>query len=199
MVFCLIGFQKFVVCLGVNIVPGVSRDQPANRGLGLQGVKIFRLTREQAHDILVFEKTSLLSFPYEFGKITSECHVINGFWFCAFEGLNFRTGIDMPSYSKTYLSSWLTSKKKKWEISTLNYGAQRAFIQTGVYEKVMPMDILPSILAKSILAEDIEEMENLGILELAEEDVALCTYICPSKTDFGSILRHGLDLVEKEG
>lgn len=111
----------------------------------------------------------------------------------------FRTGIDMPSYSKTYLSSWLTSKKKKWEISTLNYGAQRAFIQTGIYEKVMPMDILPSILAKSILAEDIEEMENLGILELAEEDVALCTYICPSKTDFGGILRHGLDLVEKEG
>ena len=111
----------------------------------------------------------------------------------------FRTGIDMPSYSRTFLSSWLTSKKKKWEMSTLNYGAQRAFIQTGVYEKVMPMDILPSILAKSILAEDIEEMENLGILELAEEDVALCTYICPSKTDFGAILRHGLEMVEKEG
>ncbi len=111
----------------------------------------------------------------------------------------FRLGMDIPSYSKTFLSSWLTSKKKKWELNTLNYGAQRAFIQTGVYEKVMPMDILPSILAKSILAEDIEEMENLGILELTEEDVALCTYICPSKTDFGGILRHGLDLVEKEG
>jgi Na+-transporting NADH:ubiquinone oxidoreductase subunit A len=111
----------------------------------------------------------------------------------------FRSGIDVPSFSKTFLSSWVFSKRKKWELGTLTHGAQRAFIQTGIYEKVVPMDILPSILAKSILAEDIEEMENLGILELAEEDLALCTYICPSKTDFGSILRQGLDLIEKEG
>jgi Na+-transporting NADH:ubiquinone oxidoreductase subunit A len=111
----------------------------------------------------------------------------------------FRTGINMSSFSKTFLSSWLTSKKKRWNLGTLSHGAQRAFIQTGIYEKVLPMDILPSILAKSILAEDIEEMESLGILELAEEDLALCTYICPSKTDFGAILRQGLDLVEKEG
>ena len=111
----------------------------------------------------------------------------------------FRTGIDMSSFSKTFLSSWISSKKKRWEMDTLTFGGQRAFIQTGSYEKVMPMDILPGILAKSILAEDIEEMEGLGIMELAEEDVALCTYICPSKSDFGGILRQGLDLIEKEG
>jgi len=61
------------------------------------------------------------------------------------------------------------------------------------------MEIYPVYLMKSILAEDIEEMEGLGILELDEEDVALCSYICPSKYDFGSILRIGLNLIEKEG
>ena len=67
------------------------------------------------------------------------------------------------------------------------------------YEQVMPMDILPVPLAKSILADDIPDMEGLGILELDEEDVALCSYICLSKTDFGKILRTGLDLIQKEG
>ena len=61
------------------------------------------------------------------------------------------------------------------------------------------MDIYPVYLMKSILADDIEEMEGLGILELSEEDVALLSYIDPSKNDFGSILRSGLDLIEKEG
>ena len=61
------------------------------------------------------------------------------------------------------------------------------------------MRILPSYLIKSILAEDIEEMEALGIYEVAEEDFALCEYICPSKTEFQQIIREGLNLMEKEG
>ena len=78
-------------------------------------------------------------------------------------------------------------------------GGHRAFVATGDYERVLPMDIYPVYLMKSILADDIEEMEGLGILELDEEDIALCTYICLSKTDFGGILRSGLNLIEKEG
>ncbi len=69
----------------------------------------------------------------------------------------------------------------------------------SIYEEVVPMRILPSYLIKSILAEDIEEMEALGIYEVAEEDFALCEYICPSKTEFQQIIRKGLNLMEKEG
>ena len=61
------------------------------------------------------------------------------------------------------------------------------------------MDIYPVFLVKSVLANDFEEMEGLGILELDEEDVALCSYICPSKFDFGGAIRQGLDIIEKEG
>jgi Na+-transporting NADH:ubiquinone oxidoreductase subunit A len=69
---------------------------------------------------------------------------------------------------------------------------------TGQYEKVVPMDIYPMQLFKAILAGDIDNMENLGIYEVAEEDVALCEYICPSKIEIQSIIRNGLDLMIKE-
>jgi len=109
----------------------------------------------------------------------------------------FRPGGDVASYSRTFLSRWLP--KSGFEVSTLKNGSDRAFVLSGLYEEVLPMDIYPVYLMKSIMADDIEEMEGLGILELVEEDIALCSYICPSKYDFGGILREGLDLIEKEG
>jgi Na+-transporting NADH:ubiquinone oxidoreductase subunit A len=69
---------------------------------------------------------------------------------------------------------------------------------TGLYEKVLPMDIYPMQLFKAILAEDIDMMENLGIYEVAEEDFALCEFICPSKIEIQSIIRKGIDLMIKE-
>ncbi len=109
----------------------------------------------------------------------------------------FVPGANKLSYSRTFLSSWLP--QKEYEVDTRINGGDRAFVMTGDYEKVLPMDIYPVQLVKSILVEDITDMEGLGILELDEEDVALCSYICPSKHDFGGIIRHGLDLIEKEG
>ena len=111
----------------------------------------------------------------------------------------FLPGIKTESFSKTFFSS-LVPGKKEYALDTLIKGGPRAFVMSASdYEKVMPMDILPVQLAKSILAEDIDEMEGLGILELDEEDVALCSYMCLSKTDFGKILRDGLDQIQKEG
>jgi len=111
----------------------------------------------------------------------------------------FRPGLDMLSFSYTFLSTWFRSSKRRYKLDTLAKGAPRALVMSASdYERVMPMDILPIPLIKSILAGDIEEMEGLGILELAEEDIALCSYIDLSKTDFGDILRQGLDLIEKE-
>ena len=69
---------------------------------------------------------------------------------------------------------------------------------TGQYEKVLPMDIYPQALMKSIVTEDMEKMEGLGIVELSEEDVALCEFVCTSKAPLQKILRDGLDLVREQ-
>lgn len=79
---------------------------------------------------------------------------------------------------------------------TNTHGEPRAFVQTGVFEQVTPMDVLPTHLLKSILAEDIDEMEALGIYEVIEEDLALCEFVDVSKHKVQEILREGLDLVQ---
>ena len=95
-----------------------------------------------------------------------------------------------PTFWKAFIDQWLGSKKPM-DVDTNTNGQKRAFVATGIYEKVLPMDIYPVHLMKSILAGDIEQMEGLGINELAEEDVALCEFICPSKQEFQAILRDG--------
>ncbi|MCJ7820304.1 MAG: NADH:ubiquinone reductase (Na(+)-transporting) subunit A, partial [Bacteroidales bacterium] len=88
--------------------------------------------------------------------------------------------------------------KKSFKPDTNIHGGERAFVVTGQYEKVVPMDIYPMQLFKAILAQDIDMMENLGIYEVAEEDFALCEFICPSKIEIQAIVRKGLDLMIKE-
>ncbi|MFA5819664.1 MAG: Na(+)-translocating NADH-quinone reductase subunit A [Bacteroidales bacterium] len=105
-------------------------------------------------------------------------------------------GIDKFSFSKTFASSLIP--RKSYSLDTNLHGGERAFVMTGQYEKVVPMDIYPMQLLKAILAEDIDLMENLGIYEIAEEDFALCEFICPSKIEIQSIVRKGLDLMIKE-
>ncbi|MCX6321157.1 MAG: Na(+)-translocating NADH-quinone reductase subunit A [Bacteroidia bacterium] len=105
-------------------------------------------------------------------------------------------GINKFSFSKTFASSLIP--RKSYSLDTNLHGGERAFVMTGQYEKVVPMDIYPMQLLKAILAEDIDLMENLGIYEIAEEDFALCEFICPSKIEIQSIVRKGLDLMIKE-
>ena len=88
--------------------------------------------------------------------------------------------------------------KKKYDMDTNENGGERPFLMNDVYDKVLPMDIYPLYLFKAILAGDIEKMENLGIYEVIEEDVALCEYVCPSKIDIQNIVRQGIDLMLKE-
>lgn len=84
---------------------------------------------------------------------------------------------------------------KEYKLDTNTHGEPRAFVQTGVFESVVPMDILPTHLIKSILAEDIDEMEALGIYEVIEEDFALCEFVDVSKHNVQEILREGIDLI----
>lgn len=107
-----------------------------------------------------------------------------------------KPGTGKLSFSRTFASKLLP--KKNFRLDTNLHGGERAFVMTGEYEKVVPMDIYPMQLFKAILAGDIDMMENLGIYEVAEEDFALCEYICPSKIEIQSIVRSGLDLMIKE-
>jgi Na+-transporting NADH:ubiquinone oxidoreductase subunit A len=89
--------------------------------------------------------------------------------------------------------------KKKLNFSTSLHGGKRAIVPVGSYEEVMPLDILPNYLLRALAVNDIEEAEQLGCLELDEEDLALCTFVCPSKIDHGANLRSNLTQIEKEG
>jgi len=85
--------------------------------------------------------------------------------------------------------------KKEFVLDSNLHGEPRAFVQTGVFERVTPMDILPGFLIKAIIAEDYDEMEELGIFEVIEEDLALCEFVDVSKHNVQEILREGIDLM----
>ena len=106
-------------------------------------------------------------------------------------------GKSRPSVSRTF-TNFLTPKKR-FTPDTNTHGEKRAFVVTGQYEDLMPMDVYPQHLMKSILVNDFERMEGLGIYELTEEDVALCEFACTSKQPLQSILREGLDLMREQG
>ena len=105
-------------------------------------------------------------------------------------------GLDKFSVSRTFFS-WM-NPTGKYEINANLHGEERAYVVTGQYEKVLPMDIFPVHLIKAIMIEDIELMENLGIYEVSPEDFALCEFVCTSKINVQEIIRHGLDLIRKE-
>ncbi len=102
-------------------------------------------------------------------------------------------GMNAYSVLPVFLSRWL---RRAPRFSTSTHGGRRAIVPIGVYERVMPMDILPTHLFRALAVGDLERAEALGCLELDEEDVALCTFVCPSKIDFGPLLRKNLALLE---
>ena len=101
------------------------------------------------------------------------------------------------STSRALTFSWLTPKKK-YDLNTNTNGEHRAFVITGSYEKVFPLDIYPMQLLKACMYKDLDEMEALGAYEVAPEDFALTEFICVSKQPHQKIIREGLDLMREE-
>ena len=99
----------------------------------------------------------------------------------------------MPIYISNLLG------KKFWDFTTTTNGSERAMVPVGAYEKVMPLDILPTQLLRALIVGDTAVAQQLGALELDEEDLALCTFVCPGKYEYGPILRDNLERIEKEG
>jgi Na+-transporting NADH:ubiquinone oxidoreductase subunit A len=101
------------------------------------------------------------------------------------------------SVTRAYMSHFFP--KKLFNMTTTTNGSERAMVPIGNFERVMPLDILPTMLLRDLCAGDTDGAQQLGALELDEEDLALCTFVCPGKTDYGQILRDCLTTIEKEG
>ncbi len=108
-----------------------------------------------------------------------------------------KPGLNKFSVSHTFLSKWFKPNQTH-RLDTNLHGGERAYVMTGQYESVIPMDIYPVMLVKSIMFEDIDLMENLGIYEVDEEDFALAEVICTSKINVQEVIRKGLDLIRAE-
>lgn len=116
----------------------------------------------------------------------------------------------LPSYARPSISPTLppvelsskipfVQKVDRFNVNTNTHGEKRAFVMSGQYEKVLPMDIYPVHLLKAILSRDYDLMEGLGIYEIVEEDLALCEFVCTSKFDVQDTLREGLDYMREQG
>lgn len=106
-------------------------------------------------------------------------------------------GAEKYSVTRTTLGHFL--RHKLLNFSTSTNGGERAMVPIGNYERVMPLDILPTVLLRDLLAGDTDGAQALGCLELDEEDLALCTYVCPGKYEYGPVLREVLTRIEQEG
>jgi Na+-transporting NADH:ubiquinone oxidoreductase subunit A len=109
-----------------------------------------------------------------------------------------RPGFDRFSV-KPVFASVLGGRRRRLPLTTSSEGHGRPIVPIGSYEKVMPLDLLPTPLLKALAVGDADRARALGCLELDEEDLALCSFVCPGKNDFGSSLRAVLDAIEREG
>ncbi|HDR1058813.1 TPA: Na(+)-translocating NADH-quinone reductase subunit A [Pasteurella multocida] len=105
-------------------------------------------------------------------------------------------GANKYSLSRTVLGHF---SKKLFNFTTALNGGERPMVPIGAYERVMPLDIIPTLLLRDLAAGDTDSAQALGCLELDEEDLALCTFVCPGKNEYGPLLRQALDKIEKEG
>ncbi len=105
-------------------------------------------------------------------------------------------GADKFSVKRVFASAMLPRRRFAFDTST--NGSPRAMVPVGSYEAVMPLDILPTFLLRALITGDAERAVELGALELDEEDLGLCTFVCPGKTEYGPLLRQNLELIERD-
>jgi Na+-transporting NADH:ubiquinone oxidoreductase subunit A len=110
----------------------------------------------------------------------------------------FRLGGDKFTFSRGYLSGLKNNKERRYDFTTNQHGEHRPFIDATLYDKIQPLQIPTMHLIKSVMAGDFDEAEALGLLEVAPEDFALATFVCPSKIEMCDLVKEGLLACEKE-
>jgi len=154
----------------------------------------------------------------------NDCRIISGSVFAGWRAVNWASYLGrynlqltvIPEAGEREFLGWLVPGKKKFsktnalissfmrktlkfDMTTTKNGSPRAMVPIGVYETVMPLDILPTQLLRALITKDTDLAQSLGVLELDEEDLSLCTFVCPSKYEFGPLLRDNLTQIEREG
>lgn len=109
-----------------------------------------------------------------------------------------KPGLDRFSITRAFASAFL-GRGRKFDMTTSTEGSRRAMVPIGTYEKVMPLDVIPTYLLRALIIRDTDQAQVLGCLELDEEDLALCTFVCPGKYNYGTILRDNLTQIELDG
>ena len=108
-----------------------------------------------------------------------------------------RPGMGMFSIVRTFVSAWIPGRRHA--LTTTTHGSHRAMVPIGLFERVMPLDVMPTFLLRALLMDDLGRVEQLGGLELGEEDLSLCSFVSPGKEDYAPALRRNLDTIWKEG
>ncbi len=145
----------------------------------------------------VFSGKACVEEPFRYlGRFENQISVIAEGGTREFFGM-MAPGFDKFSILPAFASA-LTGGKSA-EFTTATHGGHRAMVPIGMYEKVFPFDMEPVFLLRSIAVDDVEQAEEMGLLELLEEDVALCTFVCPAKENYGPLLRKNLEIIQKEG
>ncbi len=208
-----IGYQD-VIAIGQLFTSGQLQSE---RVIALAGpaVKEPRLVRtvvgadltEVAQDQLSDDHVRLISGSVLYGRTAEGPHRFLGRYHQQLTALSqgdekelfgwVMPGADKHSITRAFLSH--LSPAKLFNMTTSTGGSKRAMVPIGNYERVMPLDILPTLLLRDLIARDTDSAQQLGALELDEEDLALCTYVCPGKYDYGAHLRACLDIIEREG
>lgn len=115
------------------------------------------------------------------------------------EFLHFiRLGVNKYTFSRAYFAGHLDNTKREYPFTTSQHGEHRAFIDSTLYDKVMPLTVPTMLLVKAVMAEDFELAETLGLLEVDSEDFALPTFVCPSKMEMTEIIKTGLKQYAQE-
>jgi Na+-transporting NADH:ubiquinone oxidoreductase subunit A len=107
-----------------------------------------------------------------------------------------KPGVNKFSILRAYASNFL--HRGDFELTTSQNGSPRAMVPIGTFERIMPLDILPTPLLKSLLVQDVDRARELGCLELDEEDLALCSFVCNGKYEYGPYLRTTLEDLERD-
>lgn len=108
-----------------------------------------------------------------------------------------KPGFDKFSVTRVFASAAIPDQR--FDFTTSTGGSERAMVPLGTYERVVPLDVLPTQLLRALIVRDTDQARQLGVLELEEEDLALCTFVCPGKYEYGSLLRANLTTIEREG
>jgi len=112
-------------------------------------------------------------------------------------------GWNLPGFHKfsvkRVFASAFANPAQKFDFNTTTHGSRRAMVPVGSFEQVVPLDVIPTFLLRALIVGDTERAQELGCLELDEEDLALCTFVSPGKSEYGPILRKNLETIEKEG